>query len=969
MKNISKNINFRGFAGIIALLTVSSLVLVLTFSISANIAAKKKISKNLSDSIRSYYLAESGIEDAVLRVLKDYNYTAVNTFTLDGASINQNITQNGGVITINSSSSYSSDVRKVRTALVVTTDNISFHYGVQVGEGGVEMDQNSKIIGNIYANGSVTGASGSRIAGDVWIANGANPGLDANWTEQNADFSFGYTAGAAIATVDSVGDIGEYASMALGADGFARISYYDAANKDLKFARCANDGCSAKNITAVDSEGDQGSAYSSIAIGSDNMPRISYYDATSKDLKFARCTNIDCTARVITAIDSAGDVGQFSALALGANDFAMISYYSVTDGDLKFVQCANADCTARSARAVDSAGDVGKYTSIKIGSDGFARISYNDFGNKNVKFARCANADCSTVNITAVDSEGDVGQYRVALALNSNNFGFISYYDNTANSLKIARCANEDCVSKVITAVDSSGDAGKYSSIILGADGFARVSYYDAGNGAVKFARCLNADCTAKNISSVDAQNDTGHYTSLALGAGGFGRISYRDNTADDLKFIKCADAECIPPQTRADAAQSFELVSSADIALRKVSLYLKKVGDPPDVTVRIVSAKSGHPDDNPSNVLASGTLFANLVTADYGWVDVNFIVNPMLSAGQIYWIMADASIDGNNYWVWGRDNTDDYDKGTGKFSSDWTGGSWSDAGGDLDFKVWVGGGNTSIDGVIVEGNASAHSITNTKICGDGYYQTIDSFSLNFLNSPSNPACPSPPSLTDGVAHSNSTDPSPLNMPISQGIVDQWKIDAASGGTISGNYDVSNDVSLGPKEITGDLAMTGNNKTLTIAGTVYAHGRIDIDNGSAIRCAVSYEADSCLVLADGDIHIANNGVFSGSGAAGSFLMMLTNLQCDGASAISPDGKACGHHNGAIDVHNQATGVIFYAPRGMINLHNGVNITEASAYKLRLDNTAEIRYDQGLINAAFSSGPGGGWAISGWNETQ
>ncbi len=288
------------------------------------------------------------------------------------------------------------------------------------------------------------------------------------------------------------------------------------------------------------------------------------------------------------------------------------------------------------------------------------------------------------------------------------------------------------------------------------------------------------------------------------------------------------------------------------------------------------------------------------------------------------------------------------------------------DSGAKITGDAYVAGGN-KIEDVTVGLSAHANIIEDSKICGDAYYQTIDASSLNFLNAPTNPTCSDP--LTSGTAHPASPDPEILPEPISASNIADWKADAVSGGTISGDYSVTNNVSLGPKEITGNLVMTSNNKTLSVSGTLYVRGNIDISNGSTVQCLASYGENSCVVLADGWIHVSNNGTFSGSGAAGSFLMMLTTLQCDGTSATSPDGKACGDHNGAVDIHNGATGVIFYASNGMINLHNGVGITEATAYKLRIDNLASITYNQGLVNAAFSNGPGAGWQIDNWNETQ
>jgi len=268
--------------------------------------------------------------------------------------------------------------------------------------------------------------------------------------------------------------------------------------------------------------------------------------------------------------------------------------------------------------------------------------------------------------------------------------------------------------------------------------------------------------------------------------------------------------------------------------------------------------------------------------------------------------------------------------------------------------------GANSISGVIVKGDAKANSISGSKICGNAYYQSIDSGSLEFLNSPTTQTCGTP--VTNGAAYPNSSDPPVENMPVSQADIDQWKADAQAGGTVLGNYNVTSNVSLGPKEITGNLTMNSQNKILTVTGNIYVRGNIDIDNGSTIRCNASYGAKSCLIVADGWIHADNNGTFAGSGTAGSFIMLLTTLACDGSFS-----EGCTHHNGAVDVHNNATGVIFYAQNGKVNLHNGVNVTEVTAYKLSLDNNAVITYDQGLANSNFSSGPSGGYSIESWRE--
>lgn len=162
------------------------------------------------------------------------------------------------------------------------------------------------------------------------------------------------------------------------------------------------------------------------------------------------------------------------------------------------------------------------------------------------------------------------------------------------------------------------------------------------------------------------------------------------------------------------------------------------------------------------------------------------------------------------------------------------------------------------------------------------------------------------------------------------------------------------------------LRVTTNNRTLTITGSVYVRGNVDISgNGAEIKCSPSYGAQSCFIVADGWIHSVNNVTFSGSGEAGSYMMLLTTLAgCNGAG-----GTGCTHHDSAIDLHNNATGAIFYATNSQINLHNGVNASELVGYKLVLSNNAVITYEEGLANAQFSGGPGASWKQSQWKEIE
>ena len=255
-----------------------------------------------------------------------------------------------------------------------------------------------------------------------------------------------------------------------------------------------------------------------------------------------------------------------------------------------------------------------------------------------------------------------------------------------------------------------------------------------------------------------------------------------------------------------------------------------------------------------------------------------------------------------------------------------------------------------SVNGLIVYGTVRANTVTNTKICGDAYYQIIDSNSINFLNSPSSPTCSAP--LTPGTANPGSANSPSAPLPISDAQIQSWKNDAEAGGTTSGDVTVASTQTIGPRKITGKLTVT-NGATLIVSGTLWVVGDIVFDNNSIIRLASSYGSFSGVVISDAKIGVKNNVAFSGSGDPASFMMVVAAKNSTGEEIINAD--------------NNSRGVIYYAGNGWIKFSNNAAAKEATAYGIRLDNNAVITYDSGLANAQFSSGPSGGWDIISWEE--
>ncbi len=428
------------------------------------------------------------------------------------------------------------------------------------------------------------------------------------------------------------------------------------------------------------------------------------------------------------------------------------------------------------------------------------------------------------------------------------------------------------------------------------------------------------------NIFSNGNISGSGTITGDATVAVGIDSVADQQWTVQDRSF-NVGDVS-------ADAAVAQAVKPSVNASLAGIKLNMKKVGNPGDLVVKFVADNNGKPS---TTVLASGTVPASLVTSSYGFVDVTLDSTPSLTANQSYWIIAIAPVNVSNYFIWGLDINEGYSRGAAKRSSNWSAqpASWSNITGDLNFKMYISGISTSLTGVTVNGNAWASSLSGCTVGGNASYQTTSSCTVS------------------GTSTSGVIPATPAPLPISDAQIAEWETIAAAGGTIAGPYSISGTQTLGPKKIDGDLTVTNGN-TLILSGPVWVNGDVEFSNNATLLVSPSTGTGGAIIIADatgntavkGVVNISNNVTINGNGSTNSFPMIIsTNTGSN-----------------AIELSNNASGVILYAPYGGVEVSNGASANQITAKHLELENNSSVTYVNGLQNASFSNGPGGSWTV-------
>jgi len=325
-------------------------------------------------------------------------------------------------------------------------------------------------------------------------------------------------------SVDASANIlGQYTSIELDAAGNPRVSYWDVTPNDLKYASKSGGEWT---IETADASASSVGSRSSLALDASGNPHVCYMDGSLADVKYARKSGAAWTLEVVDG--SATDAGYTISLALDGSGNPHVTYYENLTGDLKYARKSGGIWTRETADG--SANDVGLYNSLALDASGNPHISYFDDTTDDVKYARKSGGVWTR---EIVDGAASALGWYTSIALDAAGNTHVSYYDPAFGDLKYARRSGGVWTRE--TADGSVNISGVYNSLALDASGGAHLSYYDATANALKYLRKSGGVWTRETVGA--STNDVGSHSSLALDAAGSPHVSYYDATDTDLKY------------------------------------------------------------------------------------------------------------------------------------------------------------------------------------------------------------------------------------------------------------------------------------------------------------------------------------------------------------------------------------------------------------------------------------------------
>ncbi|MCX6650852.1 MAG: fibronectin type III domain-containing protein [Methanomassiliicoccales archaeon] len=303
--------------------------------------------------------------------------------------------------------------------------------------------------------------------------------LEENTTHGRLNYAFSDGNGWIVETVDnSTVMVGQNPYLALDSNGKAHICYYDATSKNLKYA--TNENGNWINETLVES-GDVG-MFSAMVIDSNGSLFIAYTNEGSGALKYVNYTSGDLN---IGTIDSGLTAMTQISMSLDSNDRVHVAYYR--NGALVHSVLTG---TLWNPEEIESSNQLGRGISMFIDGQDKVYITYYNTFSKALKYVNNVNG---TWNATFIEVSAGVDS---AIAVDENGDEHIAYVDNNG-ILKLAEMRNGIWM---FQKVDLSG-CGDQISMVMDQQNRVHISYYDPDTMELKYASSLVVPTAPQNFT------------------------------------------------------------------------------------------------------------------------------------------------------------------------------------------------------------------------------------------------------------------------------------------------------------------------------------------------------------------------------------------------------------------------------------------------------------------------------------
>jgi hypothetical protein len=298
-----------------------------------------------------------------------------------------------------------------------------------------------------------------------------------------------------VSTISGVGEVDMAGGVVVGSDGLGLIVYHDVSDDlAVEVGHCNDVDCSSLSASIVDALPGNVQSMPSIALGTDGYGLIAYFDGDPGDenLNVAHCENVACTSATVTALDTTGTVGWFPSVAVGSDGLGLIAYFDHSTNSLKVAHCDDVACTAATKNTLPIAG---QYPSVTIGSDGLGLISFVEIPSHALMVAHCDNEACTTLgSIAIIDGSGHTVRWNSA-TIGTDGLGLIAYADFTSRELKVAHCRNVACNQATLVTV---ADVPVNVAVVIGVDGLPLIGWYQETapfEGTINTLHCSSEFC------------------------------------------------------------------------------------------------------------------------------------------------------------------------------------------------------------------------------------------------------------------------------------------------------------------------------------------------------------------------------------------------------------------------------------------------------------------------------------------